>query len=172
MYPFDWRDERYTSNKRAKQRWEQCLGFVKENMRPGLEMLLTTAHDRDSVKIDQFVKGGVDDFTEVIKNIDESILSKEVKEKTLEKLSKIVILTNSFAHNFTTQHLEEYYDELNLEGNENLVESAFEIQRFYRRIKNDYKDLFTKNSKSSLDSAAQSDLLSYNTLNDEFSKLV
>lgn len=49
-------------------------------------------------------------------------------------------------------------------------QTALEIQRFHRRINNDYKYLFTKGSKSSLDSASQSDGISYNTLDDTFSK--
>lgn len=141
-------------------------------MRPGLEMLLSTAQERDPQKVDEFVRGVVNDFIDAIKAVDdESILSKEVQEKTLEKLSKIELLSHSFAKNFTKEHLEVFYDELNLQGEENLVESALEIRKFSNRIRNDYKDVFTKNSKSSIDSSSRNDLISYNTLSDELSKV-
>lgn len=172
VYPFDWKDEDYTHNSRAKQRWQQCLNFVNENMRPAVELLLSQFSEIDVQQVERFTRDAVNDFVERIKTVNESVLSEDVKQKVVEKLNKIDILPGPFSHNFTEHHLEEFYDEMKLKGNENLVKSTIQIQRFHKKIDNDYKDLFTKNSKSSLDSSAKSDFLSYNTINDELSKFI
>lgn len=137
-------------------------------MRPGLEVLLANANERDVTKLEKFVSSAIQDFVDKVKTLDESILKPEIKEKVLLKLGAIDLLSDLFAHNFTKNNLEEYYEELNLKGDEDLVASALEIARFHRRINNDYKHLFTEGSKSSLDSASQSDGISYNTLDDTF----
>lgn len=91
-------------------------------MRPGLEIMLESANERDSVKLQAFTRSAINDFVEKVKNVDESILKADIKEKTLTKLGAIDLLSGSFAHNFTEKNLEEYYEELNLKGDEDLVE--------------------------------------------------
>lgn len=171
VYPFDWRDANYTNNLRAKQRWEQCLANVEKNMRPALELMQSLSGERDSKKVDEFVREAVRDFVETIKSVNETVLSTEAREKTVEKLNKINVVTEIFNRNLTTSTLDDYYEDLKLKGDENLVESALEIESFYMKIKHDYRDLFEEGSRSQMDSASQSDVISYNTLTDVFSKL-
>lgn len=170
LHPFDLKDKEYTSNSEALQRWEQCLNYVKENMKPALEVLLSKESERDTEKIDKFVKDAVQDFIAKVKSVNETILSKEVKEKTVEKLSKIKVLTKLFTKDLNEKNLDEYYDELDLKGDETFVQSALKMQKFSRKIRNDYKDHFTAGSKSWLESAAQANLVTYNALSDELSK--
>lgn len=139
-------------------------------MRPALEVLLSKAKDRDTEKLHRFANDAVHDFIEKVKSLNESILSKEVKQKVIEKLNRITILSELFARNFSEQNLDDYYEELNLNGDENLVQTALEMQKFYKRIENDYKNHFTEGSKIWLDTAAQRDLILYDILSDELSK--
>lgn len=159
----------YTGNSKALDRWEQCLNYIKENMRPALEVLLSKDTTRDTDRLESFAKNAVHEFIERVKKVNESVLSKEVKKNTVEKLNKITILSKIFAKNFSEQNLKDYYEELNLKGDESLVKSALEIKRFHWKIQNDYKDLFSEGSQSWIDSSSQSDLVSYNTLSDELS---
>lgn len=170
VYPFDWRDEDYTSNTKAPQRWEQCLKFVKEKMRPALEILVSKSKERNPQDVDAFVKTAINDFKFMIKTANESVITKAAADKTLEKLNKIKVLSDTFASNFTEANLEEYYQELKLKGDEGLVESALAIEKFTKKVNNMYKNRFDEGSKISLDSSASSDNINYNTLNDEFSK--
>ena len=170
LYPFDWKDKEYTSNSEALPRWEQCLNYVKENMRPALEVLLSIESYRDAEKLDKFAKDAIQDFIEKVKTENETILSKEVKEKTVEKLIKIKVLSKLFTKDLNDKNLDEYYDELDLKGDETFIQSALKMQKFLKKIRNDYKDHFTEGSKSWLESAAQVDLVTYNTLSDELSK--
>lgn len=171
VYPFDWKDADYTSNTRAKQRWEQCLVYVEKNMRPALELMQSLSGERDSKKVDEFVREAVHDFVETIKSVNETVLNIEAREKTVEKLNKIKVVTEIFNPNLTISTLDDYYEDLKLNGDENLVKSALEIESFYMKIRHDYRDLFEEGSRSQMDSASQADVISYNTLTDAFSKL-
>lgn len=170
VYPFDWRDARYSNNQRPLQRWEQCLNFVKDNMRPALELLQSKSHEVDNRVVEKFARDTVADFADAVKSFDEKVMSSEVKEKVLEKMSAIDYVAGLFHRNFTEDNLENFYDELDLTGDENIVESALKIEKFYKRLFNDYKFSFIKDSKSFLDSKSQSELLSYDLLSDELSK--
>lgn len=139
-------------------------------MRPALEFMLSKSKEADESQVESFAHEAVNDFIYEVKHLPDAILPQKIKEKVLEKLALIDILPGVFAHNFTDQQLDEYYDELSLTGDESMVATAIKIQEFQRKIKNDFKFLFTKGSKSSLDSSAHSDLLSYNTLTDELRK--
>lgn len=170
VYPFDWRDEDYSSNTKAPQRWEQCLKFVQEKMRPAMEILVSKSKERNPQDVDAFVKNAINDFKFMIKTANESVLPKEAANKTVEKLDKMKVLSDTFASNFTEAHLEDYYQELDLKGDEGLVESALAIEKFIKKVNNMYKNRFDEGSKISLDSSASTDGISYNTLSDEFSK--
>lgn len=135
-----------------------------------MEFLLSKRSDRDTESLEKFVKGAVYDFIEKVESFNESVLSNEVKQNVVEKLNQITVLPGLFATNFSEKNLEDYYEELELKGDEDLVQSALEIRKFNKKINNDYKDHFTEGSKSWLDSAAQADLISYNTLSDKLSK--
>lgn len=140
-------------------------------MSPAVEILQSRSGERDAEALGKFVRGAVDDIIEFTMKVNESILKSDIRDKLVEKLKVIDILAESFAHNFTDDRLEDYYADLNLNGKEELVESALEIENFYRRIQNDYKDHFVKNSRSSLDSDSQRDSISYNTIDDTLCKL-
>ena len=165
VYPFDWRDESYNFNTRAHQRWEQCLSYIDVNIRPGLELLQSKSSERDSSEVTKFTRGVVNDFIQKIKTVNESVLSDEVKSKVVQKLESIDYLPGLFAHNFTEKRLEEFYADLDLKGNEKLVEMALKIEGFHKKLLNDYKG-----SEISLDSSASSDAISYNTITDELGK--
>lgn len=141
-------------------------------MNPAVEVLQSRSLERDADAVGKFVRGAVDDIIEYTKKVNESILKPDIRDKLIEKLKLIDILAKSFAHNFTDDRLEEYYTDLNLDGKEDLVKGALEIEKFYRRIRNDYKDHFEKNSRSSLDSDSQRDSISYNTLEDTLGELL
>lgn len=170
VYPFDWRDVDYSSNTRAPQRWEQCLKFVKENMRPALEILVSKSKERNAKDVHAFIENTINDFTVMIKNANESVLTKDAVDKTIEKLSKINVLSDTFFRNFTEASVDDYYQELELKGDESLVESALAIEKFQKKVNNMHTNRFGDDSKVYLDSAASSDNINYNTLNDEFSK--
>lgn len=170
VYPFDWRDEEYTHNSRSLQRWEQCLNFVKENMRPALELLQSQSHEADNPAVERFAREVVNDFSEQVKKLDDDVLSADDKEKLLQKISKIDYVAGLFHRNFTVDHLEEFYYELELNGSENVVESALKIKKFQKKLRNDYRFSFVTDSKSFLDSKSQGELISYDTWSDELSK--
>lgn len=170
VYPFDWRDVDYSSNTRAPQRWEQCLKFVKENMRPALEILVSKSKERNAKDVHAFIENTINDFTVMIKNANESVLTKDAVDKTIEKLGKINVLSDTFFRNFTEASVDDYYQELELKGDESLVESALAIEKFKKKVNNMHTNRFGDDSKVYLDSAASSDNINYNTLNDEFSK--
>lgn len=172
VYPFDWRDEEYTHNARSLQRWEQCLNYIKDKMRPALELLQSKSHEADNLNVERFAREVVNDFVEQIKKFGENVLSADDKEKLLQKISKIDYVAGLFHRNFTVDHLDEYYDELELNGGENVVESALKIEKFHKKISNDFRFSFVTDSKSFLDSKSQSDLISYDTLSDELSKCI
>lgn len=132
-------------------------------MRPALDYMVLRSDDRDLTKLDGFAIDAVHDFIKKIENLDESILSNEVKAKVVDKLKKTTV-TKLFISNFTDQRLEEYYEELNLKGDENLIKSAMEIHYFYKKVILDYKG-----SKSSLDKLAQFKTVHYNRFNQELS---
>lgn len=171
VYPFDWRDEEYTSNSRSLQRWEQCLNFIKDNMRPALELLQSQSHEADNLAAEKFARDVVKDFVEQIKKFGDDVLSADDKEKLLEKIAKIDCIAGLFHRNFTVDHLDEYYNELELNGDENVVESALKIEKFYKKLRNDYRFSFVTDSKSFLDSKSQSELISYDSWSDELSKI-
>jgi hypothetical protein len=168
VYPFDWRDEEYTHNSRASQRWEQCLNILKENMRPALEVFQSQSKEKNQKQVEEFAREAVSAVIEKVKSTGDEYLSKDVRDKAVEKLRSMDLRANFFGRNFTVENLEEFFDELELKGDEDLLESSLKIQNFHRKIRNDYRDLFVMGSKSWTDSASQSDLISYNTLDDIF----
>lgn len=135
-----------------------------------MEILVSKSKERNPQDVDAFVKNAINDFKFMIKTANESVLPKEAADKTVEKLDKIKVLSDTFASNFTEAHLEDYYQELELKGDEGLVKSALAIEKFIKKVNNMYKNRFDEGSKVSLDSSASTDGISYNTLSDEFSK--
>jgi len=99
-------------------------------MGPGLEFLISKSVDRDNEKLEDFAQSAIDEYIEGVKNVNESILNRGDKEELVEKMKKIQIYTGVFARNFTENYFEEFYDELNLKGNESLLKSALEIKAF------------------------------------------
>lgn len=132
-------------------------------MRPALDFLCLQSDRRDLSELDKFALNAVHDMKEKVKTFNESILSSEVKEKVVEKLS-VTTVSKLFTKNFTEKHLDEYYAELNLNGSEDLLKSALEIRYFFKKVTLDYEG-----SKSSLNALAQFKTIHYNRFAHELS---
>ena len=70
----------------------------------------------------------IQDFIEKVKTLDECVLSSEVKKNIVEKLN------NTAVFRVDSLDLEDFYEELNLNGTENFIYSLMEIKKFKQRI--------------------------------------
>lgn len=166
VYPFDSIEGDNTGNIRAHQRWEQCLNFLEENIKPALEFFFEKSIRRDTTKLKIFAQTAVDDIARRVESLDECVLTSEVKEQVLKRLGNVTIRFTTFPENFTEGELEKFYEELNLKGDENLVQSALEIQKFGRNIGNYPSD----NQEIILNYQSDFELIAYNEAGNGISK--
>lgn len=139
-------------------------------MRPALEVLLLKSHDFDNNKLQSFAKSAVDDFIGNIRKMNDCVLSSKVKDEIVKRLNNMTILSAFFAETFNEKHLEKYYEELKLKGDENLVQSAMEIRNFLKRVSND-DEPYSIRSKLSVDIMSKQDIVWYFTRNNRLCKI-
>lgn len=131
-----------------------------------MEALLSESGERDNEKLDAFARTAVDDFIEGVKALNE----KPIRNRIATILSNITIVSNLFDKTFIEQHLEEYYSELDLKGDENLVQLESGILRFRIKVYNHKKLESAADSKNSLDDQAQSKVIEYHFAANRLSK--
>lgn len=161
VYPFYSKDN-VGFNSRPPQRWEQCLKFVQKNMAPVLESMLASTQ-RHSKEIEQFVRGVIRDYLKEITTLNKEKII-DIKDNFFDNLSASNFSVDLFDYNFTDQSLEEYYSELQLDGTENLFESARAMNNFHTKIESDAR-------KNELEENASNDEIVYRPyLNHNISK--
>ena len=134
-----------------------------------LEFLLSSIITKDTEKLLQFTKEPVDDFIEHVKNVKECALNKGVKEKVVDLLHDISFFTTNLNGSIKYQELENFYDELDLKGNESLFHSALKMTKFRRRITNDYPTKHRK-SKSTVEKIILTGEVKYDSIENLFCK--
>lgn len=141
VYPFDDSDEFYQNTRKAPERWNQCLDFVTLYLKDALEFFFLRSTTRDIKKLQIFTEEAIQDFIIHIETTHEDDIPSEVKEKVVEKLEKVLPFFSNNNEKFTDQLIADIYDELNLKGVENLVQSAMELRKFGRKLLNKYPSL-------------------------------
>ena len=128
LYAHDKLDEQYVLSTKARQRWEQCVANIDNNMDTATEFLLLKSLSYEFDELQEFIDGVLQDFIEKVKTLDECVLSSEVKKNIVEKLN------NTAVFRVDSLDLEDFYEELNLNGTENFIYSLMEIKKFKQRI--------------------------------------
>ena len=128
LYAHDKLDKTYALSIKANERYEQCVGFLDNNMMSATNFLLSKSISRDLQKLQKFIDGAVQDFIQNIKAMDECVLSSAIKKNIVETLNNTVLFSAD------SVDLEDFYGDLNLNGTENHVYSLIEINKFKRKI--------------------------------------
>lgn len=131
VYPFFSSDE---SNgvKKSLPRFEQCVKFLEENMRPALYALFSdTYYDKDTHdSAEAFAKDTIDDYITTIQ-----IEDNEIKRKLIAKLRSINYSIMSPDEILNIPKIEGIYEELNVDGSESLFKLHLSMKKHARKLK-------------------------------------
>ncbi|CAO1441045.1 unnamed protein product [Diamesa serratosioi] len=137
VYPFDKQDEKYIASKKSYQRWERCRMNLKNLFRPTLEALYAQRYFNEQVQ------ESVKDLTkEVVRDIVAELYKSDtvnntVKHEVDQKLSTIKYIIGYPDEILNLEKVEEFYEDLDLDGTEGSVETFLKIEDYNQKIEND-----------------------------------
>ena len=127
VYPIRYLVNAVFGTAKSDQRWEQCVQYLLETHHLAVEALYAEkyfdAKIQDSAK--DFIKEAIID------------LKLSIKGEDTEALNSIEYIVGYPEEIFDSSKIQEYYEELDLNGTEGLVETYLKLENFNQRILND-----------------------------------
>ena len=125
----------YGSNK-SEQRWLQCSHYLYFYYGPAVQALCAAKYFRKEIlnPVSVLIKEVVKDFMTNMFTVNN--FSDEIKKDIINRLNKTDYLIGYPQEALNLQKIEEFYEELNLDGTEGSVETYIEIYRFGHKIEN------------------------------------
>ncbi|KAG5666887.1 hypothetical protein PVAND_014894 [Polypedilum vanderplanki] len=160
IFHFDENFVKYTiGTKKSTQRWESCLLFGIVNfIQPALIFMHNEKYKKQNLidKARNFVEEAVN---EAKKKFIKGNLPLEISSEILKKLSNLKIFIS--LENFKEENLTDYYEDLNLKGNEKFLETFLEVKKFNLKIKNE----ISSNKRRKLEELLQNQRITYEIKN-------
>ena len=146
MYAFD-ENEFISGTKKSKQRWEQCMLKLFATYGPALQALYAVRYFDNKVHeaAKNFTKEAVKDVIAELKNRD---IHDDAIEELVEKLESIHYNIGYTDKVLNLQKIEEFYKDLKLIGDEEIVETFLKIENYDRKISNDPESNWKRKLKS------------------------
>ena len=143
VYSFDEHEGGINGSKKSRQRWEQCVDMLNIYYGPAVEAIYAVRYFnkkvQDSTK--ELVKEVVQDLIAEVNKIN---FTDEVKQDLVEKLNAIKYVIGYPEEILDLRKIEEFYNELNLNGTEGIVESFLKIGGYDWKILNNLKSNWKK----------------------------
>lgn len=121
-----------SGKKRSNQRFEQCISALEMLMTPAMTGFMAyKLYDQPTQEAaTDLIKAAIDDVLHRIKSKPE----KDLQKKLIEKLStvKLSVMFPDEARNIT--EISQFYDQLQLSGNESFVDTFFKIDKLNTRV--------------------------------------
>lgn len=136
VYPFDKYQQLKFGAKKSEQRWLQCSDFMYYSYGPALQALYAAKYFslETQQSVINFTKEVVGDFMTNMNTINN--FSEDLKQDLKEKLNKIEYLVGYPKEALNLQRIEEFYEELDLDGTEGSVETYLKIHQFSHKMNN------------------------------------
>lgn len=127
-HSFTLEDLQRNGAKRAIQRFEQCLGFLADHMRPAFEAIKADAlYDRSVQKsATELVQLAVTDAVEYISKNEK--IANDTRNFIIDKLKTVKLRVMFPDEILNTTKINSLYNELNFDGSESLVELSINIR--------------------------------------------
>lgn len=130
VYAFDELEKKVEGTEKSKQRWEQCLGLLFNNFAPVVQSLYASKYYDINIQ-----KSAMDFTKEVVQDYIAEI-SDEADEDIIEKLNSIDYVIGYPKEVSNLKKIEEFYDELDLDGTEGFVATFLEMENYDQKIRN------------------------------------
>lgn len=158
LYPFDRRRQANRGTKKAYQRWETCVAEFQLRARPALELLYSQKYNNEDVnkKTKSFARLALETSIENIIKYSELPLKSVVY--IISQLASSEILIGFTEKNIGISKLELFYNDLELNGNEDYVHTWEKFLRFHQKLENEKFDDWRKK----LDTFTQNNYMSFN----------
>lgn len=139
VYPFSLEDAINRGTKQERQRFEQCIDKLRHFFRPALEALHAKKYRKPDIQkaAEHFAKEVVED---VIEKIKETNVNATIIEDVIEHLRNLNYIMGFPEDIINESKMNEFYDELDLVGSEDLVTTYLGIEKNFRKIENEPKD--------------------------------
>lgn len=133
VYPHNADDQLLRGTKKSLQRWQQCLNF---NMGPGLVSLYAQTYQEDIIgdAARKFTREVIDDL--IVEILNDTRITGEMKTDLMHQLKSMEIITGLPNELLNLEKVEEFYKELKLSGDENLIKTGVEIYKHIQKIQN------------------------------------
>lgn len=139
VYPFNKEDAIFRGTKQERQRFEQCIDKMRHYGRPALDALYAKKYRKPNIQTAAvtLAKEVVED---VIEKLKETNLNTTIIEDVTEHLRNLNYIMGFSEDILDDSRLNEFYDELDLEGTEDLVTTYLGMEKHFRKIENEPKD--------------------------------
>ena len=143
VYPFDELEKVYKGTSKSKQRWEQCILHLSGNYGPALQALYAERYFNKEVQESalDFIKEVVRDIIGEVKNLD---INEDAKLDVVKKLNTAHYIIGYPEEVLDLEKIKKFYDKLELNGTEGIVETYLKIESFNENIKNRPKSNWKK----------------------------
>lgn len=137
VYPLSRIDVYKRGTQRDLQRYEQCLHLLESAYSPVLLSLYATSYlfQEDLKGAESFVRTAINDVITQIMSDDE--LDDLIIDDVSRKLKKIVIIPAVHKEILNDAKLDEMYQELDLNGNEGLLDTTIKIRKYFEKLDNE-----------------------------------
>lgn len=139
VYPFSEEDAINRGTKQERQRFEQCIDKLGHFSKPTLDALYAKKYRKPEIQkaAEQFAKEVVED---VIEKVQETDLNTTIIEDVVDHLRNLNYVMGYPADITNESKMNEFYDELDLVGSEDLVTTYLGMEKNFRKIENEPKD--------------------------------
>ena len=139
VYPFDMENAIQRGTLQERQRFEQCIDKLRQYGRPALDALYAKKYRKQDIQnaAESFAREVVED---VIEKIKETKLNSTIIEDLTEHLRNLNYIMGFSENIINDSKINEYYDELDLVGSEDLVTTYLELERHFHKIENEPKE--------------------------------
>ena len=137
VYPFDKQDQLYIASKKSYQRWERCRMNLRNNHRPSLEALYAMKYFNKNIEesAKDFIKEAVRDVTAELYTND--LINDTIKDEVDQKINTIKYIIGYPDEILNLEKIEEFYEELDLDGTEGSVATYLKMEEYNQKIQND-----------------------------------
>ena len=139
VYPFSREIAKDQGTKQERQRFEQCIDKLRHFSRPALDALYAKKYRKPEIQkaAELFAREVVED---VIEKIKETNVNSTVLEDVIDHLRNLNYIMGFPEEILDDSKMDQFYDELDLDGSEDLVTTYLEIERHFKKIENEPKD--------------------------------
>lgn len=138
-YPINKAHEQKLKTQPHFERQEQCLHLLETNFSPVLVSLYAKTYMKNEgfEDIEDFVREAVNDIIAEVKT--DKKLDKTILDDVVRKLKKVVILSGGREEIFDDSKIEEIYEELELKGNEHILETSIKLKKYAEKLDGESK---------------------------------